>query len=95
MTAQPSAAVASAVSLATLHKGARGVVVAVLDDAVRVGEAAETTAAMRLLEIGFVPGEPFEIIAETRPGGDPLAVRIGGSCFALRRSEVQAVMVQL
>jgi ferrous iron transport protein A len=50
---------------------------------------------MRLLEIGFVPGEPFEIIAETRPGGDPLAVRIGGSCFALRRSEVQAVMVQL
>jgi ferrous iron transport protein A len=71
------------------------VVVAVLDDAVRVGEAAETTAAMRLLEIGFVPGEPFEIIAETRPGGDPLAVRIGGSCFALRRSEVQAVMVQL
>jgi ferrous iron transport protein A len=71
------------------------VVVAVLDDAVHVGEAAETTAAMRLLEIGFVPGEPFEIIAETRPGGDPLAVRIGGSCFALRRSEVQAVMVQL
>jgi ferrous iron transport protein A len=50
---------------------------------------------MRLLEIGFVPGEPFEIIAETRPGGDPLAVRIGGSCFALRRSEVQAVMVHL
>ena len=68
---------------------------AVLDDDVRVGEAAETTAAMRLLEIGFVPGEPIEIIAETRPGGDPLAVRIGGSCFALRRSEVQAVMVHL
>ena len=93
MTAQPPTA--AAVSLASLHKGARGVVVAVLDDATRVGEAAEATVAMRLLEIGFVPGEPFEIIAETRPGGDPLAVRIGGSCFALRRREVQAVLVQL
>lgn len=82
-------------SLASLHKGARGVVVAVLDDDTRVGEVADATVAMRLLEIGFVPGEPFEIIAETRPGGDPLAVRIGCSCFALRRSEVQAVMVQL
>lgn len=82
-------------SLASLHKGARGVVVAVLEDDTRVGEVAEATVAMRLLEIGFVPGEPFEIIAETRPGGDPLAVRIGGSCFALRRNEVRAVMVQL
>lgn len=83
------------VSLATLHKGARGVVSAVLADDTQVGEAVSATVALRLLEIGFVPGEPFEVIAETRPGGDPLAVRIGGSCFALRRSEVQAVLVQL
>ncbi len=36
---------------------------------------------MRLIELGFVPGESFEIIAESRPGGDPIAVRIGGTCF--------------
>lgn len=83
------------VSLATLHKGARGVVSAVLADDTQVGETAGATVALRLLEIGFIPGESFEVIAETRPGGDPLAVRIGGSCFALRRSEVQAVLVQL
>jgi Fe2+ transport system protein FeoA len=42
-----------------------------------------------------VPGERFEIIAEARPSGDPLAVRIGGSCFALRRREAAAVLVSL
>lgn len=90
-----SASPSAPVSLATLHKGARGVVVSVLADDTQVGEAVSATVALRLLEIGFVPGESFEVIAETRPGGDPLAVRIGGSCFALRRSEVQAVLVQL
>ena len=83
------------VSLATLHKGARGVVAQVLLDDTQIGESAGTTVSRRLLEIGFVPGEAFEIIAEIRPGADPIAVRIGGSCFALRRSEVQAVLVQL
>ncbi len=41
-----------------------------------------------------MPGEPFEVIAESLPGGDPIAVRIGGSCFALRRREAAAVMVK-
>ena len=82
-----------AVSLATLHKGARGTVATVLSDEAEVGDEAGATMVMRLIEIGFVPGESFEIIAEVRPGGDPIAVRIGGSCFALRRCEAQAVMV--
>mgnify|MGYP003399446832 CR=1 FL=1 len=55
-------------------------------------EAAEKLA-LRLIELGFVAGEPVEIIAEARPGGDPIAVRIGGSHFALRRREAAAVMV--
>jgi len=42
-----------------------------------------------------VPGEAIEVVAEVKPGGDPIAVRIGGSCFALRRREAEAVMVQL
>lgn len=85
----------STVSLAALKPGARGRVVAVLEDAQPLGEEADATVAMRLIEIGFVPGETLEVIAEARPGGDPLAVRIGGSCFALRRREAAAVRVHV
>jgi ferrous iron transport protein A len=83
------------VSLAQLHIGARGTVHSVNEDSATLGEDTGATIVMRLIEIGFVPGEPFEIIAESRPGGDPIAVRIGGSCFALRRREAAAVMVTL
>jgi len=84
-------------SLAALHKGARGVVSAVTSDgaAVTMGDSAGSTIARRLLEVGFVPGERIEVIGEIRPGGDPIAVRIGSSIFALRRREAQAVLVQL
>jgi ferrous iron transport protein A len=82
-------------SLGKLHIGARGTVHSVADDSATLGEDTGATIVMRLIEIGFVPGEPFEIIAESRPGGDPIAVRIGGSCFALRRREAAAVMVTL
>ena len=82
------------VPLADLHIGARGVVESVVEDDSTLGEETGATIVMRLIEIGFVPGEPFEIIAEARPSGDPLAVRIGGSCFALRRREAAAVLVR-
>lgn len=82
-------------SLATLHKGDRGVVSRVLLDEAQVGDEAGATIVMRLIEIGFVPGETIEVVAEVKPGGDPIAVRIGGTCFALRRREVEAVLVQL
>jgi ferrous iron transport protein A len=79
--------------LAALHVGARGQIECVADDAMALGEESGATLVTRLLEIGFVPGERFEIIAESRPGGDPIAVRIGGSCFALRRREAAAIFV--
>jgi ferrous iron transport protein A len=85
-------------SLASLHKGARGVVSAITLGSVAevtFGDVAGSTIARRLLEVGFVPGEHIEVIEEIRPGGDPIAVRIGSSIFALRRREAQAVMVQL
>jgi ferrous iron transport protein A len=71
------------------------VVAQVLDDQAALGEETGATIVMRLIELGFVPGEPLEVIAESRPGGDPLAVRIGGACFALRRREAAAIMVKL
>ena len=84
----------SPVSLATLRKGARGVVVAVQDDAQSLGDEAQSTVSRRLLELGFVPGEAFEVVEEIWPGGDPLAVRLGNTTFALRRREARAVIVE-
>ena len=78
------------VSLATLRKGARAVVVDVRDDAQSLGDEAQSTVSRRLLELGFVPGEAFEVIEEIWPGGDPMAVRLGNTMFALRRREALA-----
>jgi ferrous iron transport protein A len=47
----------------------------------------------RLRDLGFVNGARCEVIARMWPGGDPLAVRVGGSTFALRRVEADAVRV--
>jgi ferrous iron transport protein A len=89
-------------SLAQLHKGARGVVSAVAASGVvatasgfESGQIACPGVERRLMELGFIPGERIEVIEEVRPGGDPIAVRIGSSIFALRRREAQAVMVKL
>jgi ferrous iron transport protein A len=80
----------------------------VRDDGAELGDETGGTVVMRLIELGFVPGESFEILGESVPlhvlllraffpgrGGDPIAVRIGGSCFALRRREAAAVMVTM
>jgi ferrous iron transport protein A len=64
-------------------------------DSAVLGDVAGSTIGRRLAELGFVPGEPFHIIEEVWPGGDPLAVRVGSSVFALRRREAYAVMVEV
>ncbi|HEX7374580.1 MAG TPA: FeoA family protein [Steroidobacteraceae bacterium] len=81
------------VSLAAMHKGARGIVIRVHDDAQSLGDEAQSTVSRRLLELGFVPGETVEVIEEIWPGGDPMAVRVGNTTFALRRREAGAVLV--
>jgi ferrous iron transport protein A len=89
----PSSANAASVLLSELHVGDRGTVAGVLDDSAVLDDETGATVLMRLIEIGFVQGERFEIIAESQPGGDPIAVRIGGSCFALRRREARSIQV--
>lgn len=87
---------AQCVPLATLRKGARGIIAQVLEgDAGIVGDEAGATIGRRLIEIGFVPGERVQIIEEVWPGGDPLAVRVGSTVFALRRREARAILVQV
>jgi|SRR5579862_346961 len=88
--------ITASVVLAALHKGDRGVVQQVLEiDAGVVSDQAGASIGRRLVEIGFVPGEPVQVIETVWPGGDPMAVRVGSTVFALRRREAQAVLVQL
>ena len=47
----------------------------------------------RLMEIGFIPGEPVEVLHRGFFGGEPIAVRVGHSTFALRRFEAALISV--
>ena len=58
-------------------------------------DAEEREVLLRLLEIGFLPGEPVRVMAAGFPGGDPLAVRVGHTTFALRSREAALIRVQL
>ncbi|MFO1425836.1 MAG: FeoA family protein [Steroidobacteraceae bacterium] len=80
--------------LSALRKGDRAVVVAVVEDGESLGDSSASTIARRLLELGFVPGAELEVVATIWPGGDPLAVRVGSSMFALRKREAQSVRVR-
>lgn len=57
------------------------------------GEAADRELALRLFEIGFIDGESVRVVARGHPGGDPVAVRVGNTMFALRRFEAERVLV--
>jgi len=46
-----------------------------------------------LADIGFVPGEPVELLQTGLMGKDPLLFRIGHAKFALRRAEAACVEV--
>ena len=47
----------------------------------------------RLMELGFVPGERIRMLRRAMPGGDPLAVKVGESTFALRRFEAALITI--
>lgn len=48
----------------------------------------------RLMELGFVPGERIRMLKRGMPGGDPLAIKVGNSTFALRRFEAALITIQ-
>ena len=48
---------------------------------------------LRLLEIGFLPGERVHVVARAFPAGEPMAVRVGRTTFALRRREAALVRI--
>lgn len=72
-----------------MKKGERAIVAGM-----REAEGAEQRAAqLRLRELGFVPGEQVRVVALSFPGGDPIAIRLGNTTFALRRHEAAMVHV--
>jgi ferrous iron transport protein A len=50
--------------------------------------------ARRLMELGFVPGEKVRLLKRGMPGGEPLAIKVGNSTFALRRFEAALISIQ-
>jgi ferrous iron transport protein A len=55
----------------------------------------DAMALRRLAEIGFIPGEPVQLLRRGPGGREPLAVLIGDTMFGLRLLEAQCVEVQL
>ena len=53
----------------------------------------DNTALRRLSELGFIPGEPVQLLRRGPGGREPLAVLIGETMFALRLLEAQCIQV--
>ncbi|OYU31590.1 MAG: hypothetical protein CFE39_07585 [Comamonadaceae bacterium PBBC2] len=56
--------------------------------------AGQEAQARQLEEIGFLPGEPVCVMSRGLWGGEPLAVRVGLSTFALRREEAACIELE-
>ena len=83
-------------ALAELRRGESAIVLGLIETAdIDAGRSAGESLVARLRDLGFVAGAQCEVIARMWPGGDPMAVRIGGSTFALRRAEAAAVQVRM
>jgi ferrous iron transport protein A len=48
----------------------------------------------RLAELGFIAGEPVQVLRRGPGGRDPLAVRVGDTLFELRRAEARCIEVE-
>lgn len=86
-----SQAPAASLTLDRLNRHTSAVVV----DLVAGHDAEDQDLVLRLMEIGFLPGESVRIVGTGFPGPDPLAVRVGQATFALRRHEAAKVLVTL
>ncbi len=76
--------------LSQLSNGSHALVERVLGSSAEVGDA----TLRRLGEIGFIAGEPVQMLRRGPGGREPLAVLIGETLFALRLLEAQCIEVQ-
>ena len=77
--------------LADLPDGAAAMVIGLRAD----GPGADTALLRRLAEIGFVAGEPVQVLRRGPGGREPLAVQVGETLFALRLLEARCVQVEV
>jgi ferrous iron transport protein A len=77
--------------LCDLPHGARATVRRVVAGSAEIG----APLLRRLGELGFLPGEPLQLLRRGPGGREPLAVLVGETLFALRRLEAQCIEVDL
>ncbi len=77
--------------LSQLPNGSHAVVERVLAGSPEVGEA----TVRRLGELGFIEGEPVQMLRRGPGGREPLAVQVGETLFALRLLEAQCIEVRV
>jgi len=73
-----------------LADGARATVAGVVSASSEI----DAVALRRLGELGFLPGEPVQLLRRGPGGREPLAVMIGETMFALRLLEAQCIEVR-
>ena len=76
--------------LSQLPNGAHALVQRVVSANAEIGEA----TLRRLGELGFIAGEPVQVLRRGPGGREPLAVQVGETLFALRLLEAQCIEVQ-
>jgi ferrous iron transport protein A len=74
-----------------LTNGAHAIVTRVVSTSSDV----DAVALRRLAEIGFIPGEPVQLLRRGPGGREPLAVLIGDTMFGLRLLEAQCIEVHV
>ena len=89
-SARPSGTPAAHPTLASLPAGGRATVARVVAATPEI----DAVALRRLGELGFLPGEPVQLLRRGPGGREPLAVVIGETMFALRLLEAQCIEVR-
>lgn len=74
-----------------LPTGARAIVKRVVATSAEV----DAVSLHRLAELGFIPGEPVQLLRRGPGGREPLAVLIGATLFGLRLLEAKCIEVTL
>ena len=55
----------------------------------------DAVSLRRLAELGFIPGEPAQLLRRGPGGREPIAVLVGDTLFGLRLLEAQCVEVSV
>jgi ferrous iron transport protein A len=67
---------------------------ATVEGVVAASPEVDAVLLRRLGELGFIPGEPLQLLRRGPGGREPLAVLVGETLFALRLLEAQCIEVR-